>query len=114
MVFIPQDKRRFPRMKIRVPLRCQVRGAKESNSVLTDNISLGGLGFVNDSFIAPSTNLMLEVNVLLNVLNPIGRVTWASPLPHSDKYMLCVEFVEIEQEQKRYLEDFLGMQALKA
>ena len=114
MVLIPQDKRRFPRMKIRVPLRCQVRGAQEFNNVLTDNISSGGLGFVHDSFIAPSTNLMLEVNVLLSVLNPIGRVAWASPLPHSDKYMLGVEFVEIDREQKKCLDDFLEMQTLRA
>jgi len=114
MVFIPEDKRRFPRMKVKVPLRCQVRGNPEFSNFVTDNIGLGGLGFIGDSFLAPATNLMLEVNILLHVLTPIGRVAWSVPLPHSDKYQSGVEFIEIDLNHKKYLEDFLEMQALRA
>ncbi|TRZ49977.1 PilZ domain-containing protein [bacterium] len=111
---MPADKRRFPRLRIHVPVRYQVRGASEFSNVLSDNISLNGLGFIHDRFIPPATKIMLEINVLLNILNPTGRVAWSAPLPHSDRYLSGVEFLEMPLEQKRYLEDFIGMQAIKA
>jgi hypothetical protein len=57
---------------------------------------------------------MLEINVLLHILNPIGRVAWSASLPHTDKYLCGVEFLEMPLEQRKYLEDFIEMQAIKA
>jgi hypothetical protein len=52
--------------------------------------------------------------VLLHILNPIGRVAWSASLPHTDKYLCGVEFLEMPLEQRKYLEDFIEMQAIKA
>jgi hypothetical protein len=105
-----EDKRRFPRIELKVPLRYQIRGSPEYNNSISDGISLGGISFINNKFIAPLTNLMLEINVLSRALNPIGRVAWSSPLAHSDRYRLGIEFIELGASEKNYLSDYIDMQ----
>jgi hypothetical protein len=110
MAFKPEEKRCFPRIKIQTPLRYQIRGTPEFNNAIGDNISLNGIGFITDKFIVPSTNIMLEINLLSWALTPVGRVVWSSPLPHSDRYRLGVEFIELDPNQKNYLTDYIDMQ----
>lgn len=104
-----ENKRRFPRIHIQSQLRYQVRGSPEISNTVADNISVGGLSFIGNSFIAPLTNLNLEVDVLSRILNITGKVAWASPLPHSDRYRLGVEFVEFDEMQERYLSDYIDL-----
>lgn len=104
------DKRNYPRIKVSAALRYQIRGTSDFNNVLSDNVSTTGLGFINDGFIAPSSNLTIEINILSRILNPIGRIAWSSPVPHSNKYRLGVEFLEINPVEKRYLNDYIGIQ----
>ena len=65
--------------------------------------------FFNDDFIAPNTPVMMEMNILSRVLRPVGRIAWSAPIPHSDRYAMGVEFVEFENEEKRYLQDYIDM-----
>lgn len=104
------EKRQFPRIRLRTPLRYQIRGTPESNNALSENVSVSGMGFINDSFIAPSSNVTLEINILSRIISPIGRIAWSSPLPHSDKYRLGIEFLEFNPVEKRYLGDFIHIQ----
>ncbi|MFA5410331.1 MAG: PilZ domain-containing protein [Candidatus Omnitrophota bacterium] len=105
-----EDKRRFPRVELKTPLRYQVRGSPESNNCVSDDISVGGIRCINNGFIAPSTNVMLEINLLSRVLNPVGRIAWASPLAHSERYRLGIEFIELGDSEKNYLSDYINMQ----
>lgn len=105
-----EEKRRFPRIKTQMPMRYQIRGTSVFNTATADDISRGGMSFINDYFIAPATTLMLEVNLLAQVLSPIGRIAWSSPLPHSDRYRIGVEFTDLDQRQKNYLDDYVDMQ----
>ena len=105
-----KEKRLFTRIKLNKPLRFQVRGTPEFNTAVGRNISNGGVSFINNSFIAPQTLLMLELNILSQILNPIGKVAWSSPLPHSNRYHLGIEFLEFNQEEKRYLGDYINLQ----
>lgn len=113
MVFILEEKRRFPRVKLQTPLRFQRLGRPEFVQAITDNLSLGGIGFVSDNFIPPATPLSLEVNVLSKVLNLTGRVAWSSPLPHSDRYRSGVEFTNINDKQKLAVADYIETQLVK-
>lgn len=106
----PEEKRQFPRIILKTPLRYQVRGRPEFNNCLSEDISVGGIGFAGDRFIAPLTNLMLEVNILSRILTPVGRVVWANSLPHSGRFRLGVEFLELNPLDKQYLADYLDMQ----
>ena len=90
-----------------VALRYQIRGMGESHNVVSDNISAGGAGFTAPSFIAPSTNLMLEMNLLSRVLSLVARVAWVNPIAHSDKYRLRIEFVEFNPRDREYIGDYI-------
>jgi c-di-GMP-binding flagellar brake protein YcgR len=104
-----EENRSSFRIKLQAPLRYQIRGKPEFNNTVTNNISLGGLSFSNSSFIPLDTLLMLQVNILSRVVNPIGRIAWANSVPRSDRYQFGVEFMEMDMAEKRYLTDYVDM-----
>jgi hypothetical protein len=109
MAMTSQEKRRFPRLELSLPLRYQIRGIPEFNNAVSDNFSVGGVSFINDKFIAPNTALMLEINILSRILNPVGRVVWSYNVSRSDKYKLGIEFLELDPADKNYISDYIDM-----
>jgi Tfp pilus assembly protein PilZ len=107
-----EEKRRFQRVDLRAALRYQIRGVSDFDNAISDNISEGGLAFNSLKFIPPSTPVMLEINLLSKILHPIGRVSWCQPLPHSNRNRLGVEFLEFDSSEKKYLSDYVDMQAV--
>ena len=105
------EKRRFPRIRFHAPVRYQIRGFAGFNDTLSQDISLGGISFSNNKFIPPQTTVALEINVLSRILRAIGKISWSSPLPHSDGYKSGVEFLELVPEETNYLKDYLAMQS---
>ncbi|HNX82110.1 MAG TPA: PilZ domain-containing protein [Candidatus Omnitrophota bacterium] len=104
------EKRRFPRIGFKFPLSYKIRGSCEFDQTIANDISCGGLSFVENRFLAPETRLMFEIKILDKVLHPIGRIAWANQLPHSNRYNLGVEFLEMEMDTRDYLCDFVDMQ----
>ncbi len=113
MIIKPEEKRRFPRIRLRAPIRFQIRGLPQSDNAISDDISIGGLSFTGNRFIAPSTPVILEINVLSRILHPAGRIAWSSPLPHSDRNRSGIEFVELSPNEKGHLADYIDMQTGK-
>ncbi len=109
MAFGIEEKRRVPRIRISNPLRFQIRGKPEANHGITDNISTGGIAIISNKFLARATLVMLEFNVLSRILFPIGRITWAEAIPQSDRYRLGIEFMEMANEEKNHLSDFIHL-----
>jgi hypothetical protein len=109
----PENKRRFTRVNWRSALRCQVRGDPQFDHAICDNISANGLSFTTRKFIAPSTHVMLEFDILSKVLRPIGKIAWTQPLPHTDRNRLGVEFTEFDPLEKEYLSAFIDMRTQK-
>ncbi len=104
-----QEKRRFPRIELKTPLHFQVRGTPDSINTVTDDISEGGLGFINNGFIAPQTSVALEISILSRILHPFGRIAWSQPIAHTDRYRVGIEFLEIDQKDKSFLSDFINL-----
>lgn len=111
-LFINQeDRRRAPRILLRAKMRYQVRGSPaESDNVISNNISISGVAFNANKFLAPQVPLMLEIDILSKMFYPIGRVAWCQPLAHSSKNRLGIEFLEIDPLEKNFLEDYIKMQ----
>jgi hypothetical protein len=109
-----EEKRQYPRLNLHTPLRYQVRGNPQFDNAVSDNISAGGLSFTTHSFIPPDTNMMLQFNVLSRVLRIIARVAWASPLPHSYRNRLGLQFLEAPAEDMEFLNDYINMQLSQA
>jgi hypothetical protein len=110
MALVLGEKRQFPRILWHAPIHYQIRGRPEFNNVVSDDISSGGLRFVTDNFIPPGTLLMLEINLLSQMLRPLGKTIWSQPIPHSDRYSTGIEFQELGLKEKDYLKDFINMQ----
>lgn len=107
-----QEARRAQRIGVRAEMRYHIRGrASEFVDTVSNNISASGLAFNSQKFIPPQTPLMLEIDILSRILHPIGRVAWCQSLPHSDRSVLGVEFVEMDPFEKNYLEDYIKMQS---
>jgi c-di-GMP-binding flagellar brake protein YcgR len=107
---LKQERRCFNRIPFRAPLRFQIRGKPSIYSAVCENISLGGLGFISEKFLAPATNLSLQINILSRVTSPFGRVISATPLLHSDRYHVGVEFENLDLETRRRLIDYIQIQ----
>ena len=105
----PKDLRRFPRIKFQNSLHYQVRGSPDSSSTISDNISINGICFINDRYLPALTSIMLDINLLSRVLRPIGRVVWSEPFSHSDRFKAGVEFFEFDQQEKKFLSEFITM-----
>ena len=104
------ERRNYQRLKSQNPLRYQLRGTSEFNNTVTDDISAGGVSFVNSCFIPKSTLVSLEISVFSHVLNPVGKVAWSQPLPHSNRYRVGIEFLELSQCERGYLGEYINMQ----
>jgi len=105
-----KERRYSSRVKLRVPLRYQLQGTSEFGNTLTEDVSLGGIGFVNNKFLVPETSILLEFGMFSRVLKAIGKIVWSSPLPHSDRYRAGIQFQELEPIVSRGLSDYIDMQ----
>jgi len=100
----------FPRIDSQVQFRYQLRGQPDFESAVASDISCGGLRFTSDRFIPTSTPVVLEINLLNRILKPIGRVAWSTPIPHSYRSQMGVQFTEFDGIEQKYLEDFVDKQ----
>lgn len=104
------EKRQSPRIGLRSPLRYQIRGTHEYDNAVLENISEKGLSFISNNQIPSSATMMLEVNILSRTLRPIGRITWSSPVPHSERNRFGIEFLEFNNIDKNYLSDYIKLE----
>jgi len=104
-----QEKRKFPRVPLKVELQCQIRGINQSNRAITNDIGLGGLSFTNEGFIPTDTLLNLEIRLLSKTLSTTAKTVRVILLPFSDRYNFGVEFTDLDTKQRDYLEDYLNM-----
>ena len=110
MPFQKENKRRFPRILLKTPLRWQIRGVSQINNAVNGDIGLGGIGFIYDKFIAANLCINMEFHLESRVVNATGRIANVSFLPYSDKYRLGVEFLEFAQKEKKLLSDYITKQ----
>lgn len=110
MANLLKEKRHFSRINFRNPLHFQILGIQETSNTITDNISLGGIGFISKKFLTPESAILLECNLFSRFFKTKGRIAWSSPLPHSDRYRAGVEFQELDLKAKRNLIDYIDIQ----
>lgn len=97
------ERRRFPRFNYHTPIRYEIVGEPEFDNAVSDDISVGGLSFISHKFIAPATELVLEVYIFSRLLRMMGKIVWASRLPHSDRNKFGIEFIQFDPLEKDHL-----------
>ncbi|MGD9015611.1 MAG: PilZ domain-containing protein, partial [Candidatus Omnitrophota bacterium] len=99
----------FRRISAKFPIRYRIRRGGFFASALTENLSLSGTRLNADRFFPQGLNLNLELNILSKIINPVGKVVWSQPLPHSNRYKMGIQFIEINPQDKNYLTDYVNM-----
>jgi c-di-GMP-binding flagellar brake protein YcgR len=105
-----EEKRKCPRISLHSPLCFWIKGTHSFNNTVSSDISLKGVGCLNDNFIAPETPVILEISLASLFLRPAGRIVWSAPLPHSDRYRLGIEFLEMDPKDRGALAEYIDMQ----
>ena len=105
-----ENKRRFQRIPLHLPVQYRIRGESAFHNVICDNIGVGGLGFVSPAFMPAEALVMLEINLLSRALKPIGKIAWTSIVPHSGKNYIGIQFIEMDPGEKDYLKEYMSMQ----
>ena len=113
MELTENNKRIHPRIPLKNALHWKVRGKATFDNCLTENVSLGGLGFNADTYMAPQTILMMEFKLLSHMCNPVGRIAWVNPIAHANRYHYGIEFIESNATQQENLKQFISMQLEK-
>ena len=76
-------------------IRYQHKGSQRFGNSIGRDISMGGIGFVSDEFFPISTQLVFEVQhpERPEFIKAVGKVSWISNQPHSDRYSVGAEFL---------------------
>lgn len=111
MAIIPKERRRFLRVNFKEPLRYQILGLSILKNTIAENISLGGIGFINEEFIPPGTMIKLGFNIFLSHIEVLGKIVWTQLVSYSDRYRLGVEFQNLDLRASKSISDFVELQA---
>ena len=76
---------------------------------ITRNVGENGLRIISNEFIPPATNLILEIFLpsLIGQIRALCKVIWAEKRRYSNQYDIGMEFIEITEEDKRYIAEFI-------
>ena len=104
-----KEKRRFPRLTAKFPIRYQIKRGGFFASALTDDLSISGARLNADRLFPEGLNLNLELNILSKIINPVGKVIWSRPLASSNRFQMGIEFININPQHKNCLSDYINM-----
>jgi c-di-GMP-binding flagellar brake protein YcgR len=103
-----KEKRLFPRIEVKLPFRYRIIGQKQVFATRIKDISASGAGFVAENFIAPSTDIRIEISIPVKIISPLARVVWSYAIAHSDRYRVGVEFDRISYKERCDLADYIN------
>lgn len=107
----PQDeKRRYRRHNIHLPVRYQVKGTIGYADTLTKDIGGGGIKFITDEFLGRETEIMFEFSVMESSEPIKGRakIAWISKIPYNDMYSIGVKFIDIARDKQQKIVKFVN------
>lgn len=107
-----KERRRFPRINVRLPLQFKdvQRPIETYSGTLTKDISEGGVRFISGEFLSIFTRLLLEVSVpsFSRPIKAISKVAWIQKIPRSNQYNVGVKFMDVTEEDKKQLASFVS------
>ena len=107
---LSREKRHFPRINFKAPLHYQIYGSWESRDTSAEDISVGGIGFINQQFLVPGSIIRLAFNVFSRHVRTTGKIAWSQVMPHSDRYRVGIEFQDLDAKAKKDITDFIEIQ----
>ncbi|MFA5093703.1 MAG: PilZ domain-containing protein [Candidatus Omnitrophota bacterium] len=111
------ERRQFER--VNTAMSVQYRGIRQASdsviSAISRDVSAGGIRLLVDEFISVFTRLVLEI-ALPSIPNPVkvvSKVAWIRKRPYGEQYEVGVEFMDMPEEDRRGICDFVERSAPK-
>ena len=103
-----EEKRKFQRVNISFPIKCESSETKNSFYTVFKDISKGGVKLITNEFMKINKQLKIEINLVSKLIKGKGRVAWCNAQPYSDRYIAGIEFTELSKESEKELASFLA------
>nr|CAX68989.1 probable Type IV pilus assembly protein PilZ [uncultured bacterium] len=103
------EKRKYQRTQISLPVEAQVLSSKRYFHTVSKDISLVGIRIIMNEFIAHDNSLRLDVNLIDRVLPLKAKLIWCNQERLSDRYVVGLEFVELDLETRDHIVQFLHL-----
>ncbi len=97
------EKRKNSRSPISFPIECSILRGKDYFYTVTKDLSVGGVRILSDAFLTKNNCLKLNINLIDKVMGLKAKVVWCNKERVSDRYSAGLEFVEMPEENKNYL-----------
>lgn len=106
-----EERRQYPRASTAMPV--QYRGIRQASDAVVGtiarDISGGGVRLVVNEFISVFTRLVVEVSIppTPKPIRATSKVVWVRKRPYGEQYEVGMEFVDITEEDKRNISNFV-------
>lgn len=105
------EKRRFPRIDIRVPLQYKElrEGTQASKGALSRNLSEGGVRFNTDKFVSLACRMVIELNIPSSPkpIRAISKVAWIKKLSVGEDFEIGNQFLDMSREDRSMIADYV-------
>lgn len=103
------ERRRFIRIPDSSQISYEILTELKVKDFLTKNISQGGLRFFVHEFIPHNSILKIRLTLSKSAFcfETLAKVVWVSEDPHSERYEIGVEFVNIPRNATEHLIDYI-------
>ncbi|MDD5424026.1 MAG: PilZ domain-containing protein [Candidatus Omnitrophica bacterium] len=118
-----QSKSDFPERRqyerINTTMSVQYRGIRQASdsviNAISRDISTGGVRLLVNEFISVFTRLVLEIAMPSSPkpVRVVSKVAWVRKRPYGEQYEVGVEFMDMPDEDRRGIDDFIERSALK-
>ncbi|MDD5633677.1 MAG: PilZ domain-containing protein [Candidatus Omnitrophica bacterium] len=111
------EKRRYPRVDVHIPVKYYKLGNPAESgktSVLTKNLSEGGIRFEAPEFISRACRLILELDMPMftKSIKAISKVAWIKKGTAAEDYDIGNKFLEISKEDKELVSQYVSSLSL--
>ncbi len=108
------ERRHFQRWAYRTPIAYQIATGQQVRETLTVNVGEGGVAFIDSQFLSRYTRVRLNVKPggHTRTVSAVGQVVWSQQMPHSDRHLIGVEFLEVAKNYVTVIDDVAGKESL--
>ncbi len=104
-----QERRRYVRIPESSQISYEVIPSLKSENYITKDISEGGIRFLVHEFIPKDSVLKIRLTLkkITFSFETVAKIKWIRQLPHSDKYEVGVEFMDMPNKAAEYLVNYI-------
>ena len=102
-----EDRRRSSRIGVSFPVECRFLPRRDYFYTVSKNLSLHGVKIISDNFLPKGDSSKVSINLVNRIVEMKAKVVWCSKERLSERFSAGLEFVEINDRNKKMLAEFL-------